>query len=105
MFVVRESRQGWEVRRVVVAKDKGTVWSLVMISIHIALNVVLNIDKRTEVENRAIEAIDAASDEADIGTTLVVGHTVGVNNTAQADQGIYLPEICFDQRSCTLCNA
>ena len=85
MFMMRESGQGWEVRRVVVAKAKGAIRALIAIRIHIALDIVLNIDKLTEVQNRAIEEIDAASDETNIGTALVVGHPVGMDHAALAD--------------------
>ena len=45
VLVMRESRQVKKVRGVIVAEDENTVQALVVISIHVALDAVLNIDK------------------------------------------------------------
>jgi hypothetical protein len=96
MFVVREGGQGREVRCVVVAKDESAVGTLVVIGIHVALNPVLNIDKLSKMQDRTVQEADTASDEADVGATLVISHAGGMHSVYTADERVYLSEVVFD---------
>jgi hypothetical protein len=96
VFVVREGRQGREVRCVVVAKDESALRTLVVIGIHVALNPVLNIDKLSKMQHGAVQEVDTASDEANVGATLVISHAGGMHGVYAADERVYLPEVIFD---------
>jgi hypothetical protein len=97
MFMVREGRQGGEVRCVVIAEDESAVGTLVVIGVHVTLSTMLNIDKLSEMQHRTVEEVDTATDEADVRTPLVVGHAEGVDNAGAGDECVYLPEVVFDQ--------
>jgi hypothetical protein len=45
MLVVWESREIWEVRRMIVTEHEAPIGTLVMIGIHITLNTALDIDE------------------------------------------------------------
>jgi hypothetical protein len=57
MFMVREGRQGGEVRCVVIAEDQNGVGTLVVIGVYAALNAMLNIDKLSEMQHRTISSV------------------------------------------------
>ena len=97
MFMVREGRQGGEVRCVVIAEDESVVRTLVVIGVHVALNTMLNIDKLSEMQHRTVQEVDTAADEADVRAPLVVGHAGGMDDAAAGDKCVYLPEVVFDQ--------
>jgi hypothetical protein len=84
-------------RCVVVTEDEYAVGTLVVIGVHVALNAMLNIDKLSEMQDRTVEPVDAASDEADVRAPLVVGHTGGMDNAGAGDECVYLPEVVFDR--------
>ena len=83
-------------RSVVVAKDQAAVWPLVVIGIHVALNTMLNIDKLSKMQDRTVQEVDAASDEADVGAALVISHAGGMHSVYTADECVCLAEVVFD---------
>jgi hypothetical protein len=99
VFVVRECGQSREVRCVVIAKDERAVRTLVVISIHVALNAVLNIDKLAKMQDGAVQEVDIPSDETDVRAPLVIGHARGVDDAGAGDECVYFPEVVFDQWS------
>jgi sporulation protein YlmC with PRC-barrel domain len=105
MFVVRECGQGGEVRHVVIAENEGVVRTLVVIGIRVALSAVLNIDKLSKMQDGAVQEVDIPSDETDVGAAFVIGHTGGMDSARARDEGVYLPEVVFDQWSWTLWRA
>jgi hypothetical protein len=84
-------------RCVVVTEDECAVGTLVVIGVHVALNAMLNTDKFSEMQDRTVEEVDTASDEADVCAPLVVGHAGGMDNAGADDKCVYLPEVVFDQ--------
>jgi hypothetical protein len=64
VLVMKKSGQVRKVRSVIVAKDQGTIRALVVIGVHIALAAVLNIDKFSQVQEGAVQEVDATADEA-----------------------------------------
>jgi hypothetical protein len=61
--------------RVIVAEDEGAIRALVVIGIYVAFNAVLDIDELAKVQEGTIQEIDATSDKADVGATLVASDT------------------------------
>src|SRR5262249_13080766 len=62
VLVMRKSRQVGEMRGVVVAKNQSTVRTLVVIGVHEALATALNIDKFSQVQQGAIQEVDATAE-------------------------------------------
>ena len=76
-----------------------------MIGIHIALAIVLNIDKFSQVQQRAIQEVDATADEANRGATFVVGDIEEPHNARTNNEGLNTLEVVLDQCSVALCRA
>ena len=87
VLVMRESRQVREVRSVVVAKNQGTVWALVVICVHVALTTVCNINKFSQVQQGTIQEIDAPTDEANGGATFVISDIEEPHNACVSNEG------------------
>ena len=64
VLVMGKSGQVRKAWRVIVAKDQGPTQAPVMIGVHVALATVLNIDKCSQVQEGAIQEVDAPADEA-----------------------------------------
>src|SRR5712691_2010737 len=56
-----------------VTKDERTIWTLIVIGIHVALNAVLNINEFSQVQLRTIKKVDITPNEAEVGAALIVG--------------------------------
>jgi hypothetical protein len=67
-----------------------------VISIHVALNAKLNIDKLSQVQDGTVQEVDTASDEADVGATLVISDAGGMHSVYTADECVYLSDVVFD---------
>jgi len=51
------------------------------------------------MQDGAVEEVDIPSDETDVGAAFVIGHTGGIDSARAGDEGVYLPEVVFDQWS------
>lgn len=105
VLVMRESRQVRKVRGVIVTKDQSPIRTLVVIGVHIALATVLNIDKFSQVQQGAIQKVDATATEANAGATFVVGDIEEPHNARTSNEGLYTPEVILDQCKVAFCRA
>ena len=78
--MMREGRQVRKVRRIVVAENEDPCLALVLVDIHVALYAMLDVDKLAKMQEGAIEKVDVATYDANLGTALIVGDARGMND-------------------------
>jgi hypothetical protein len=105
VLVMRESRQVRKVRGVIVAEDKNAVQALVVLSIYVTLDSMLNIDKFSQVQEGTIQEVDTPADEANIGAPFIAGDIEESNNACTGNERFYVPKVVLNQCTVALCRA
>jgi hypothetical protein len=80
---------------VVVAEDH-LVMLHVLISVCVALHHRLDVNEFSEVEHRAVQQVDLASDETDIVRALIIGYIGGMDNVTDSDSLSDFPKVVGD---------
>ena len=82
---------------IIVAEYHISVRALVVIRIHENVNILLNVHKLPKVQQRTVQKIDAASDEADARAALVIVDTRRMNDDSSLEDCFELVKIVLDQ--------
>ena len=97
VLVVRQGRQLWKMRRVVVTKNKSATGVLVLVDVHVALHNLTDIDILSQVQNGAVSEVQAPLQETDMSSPHVVGYGRSLDMGCRIDGGRYFTEVILDQ--------
>ena len=97
MFVVWKGRQLWEMRGIIISKNKNSFTVLVLIHIHVPFNNILNVDILSDVEQGTVGEEQATVQEANMRSPFIIGHRGPLYAGLRIDQGGYFMEVILDQ--------
>jgi len=67
-------------RRIVIAENEDVSRALILVDIHVALYIMLDVNKLAEMQEGAIEKVDVPAYKANVRAALIVRDTGGVDD-------------------------